>query len=115
MERFSGMVIEYKMLVLTFVRNTSHPMKIHRHIAINLHNSSRTLSLIRFIKLELFQQMFPEFSNKKFRENPSSRSRFVPRGRTDGRQADEAVVVFRDFANVFGNCQLGKIKVYLRY
>ena len=37
------------------------------------------------MKLEFSQQIFQIYSDIKFNENPSSGSRVVPRGRTDGR------------------------------
>ena len=37
-----------------------------------------------FMKLGLPKQIFDKYSNFKFHENPSSGSRVVPRGRTDG-------------------------------
>ena len=90
-------------------------MKIHRLTIINLQNASvHTVPVILFIKFEFSRQMFPESSNIKFRENPCSGSRFVLRGRTDDKD-DEAVVALRDFANVSGICQVGKIKVYFLY
>jgi len=81
----------------TFVWNTSHPMNTHRHIVINVHNCTQLYTTVHnctqlftysilFIKLEFSRQMFPESSDIKFRENSFSGSRFVPRGRTDGRQ-----------------------------
>ena len=55
------------------------------------------------IKREFSGQIFAKYSNIKFRENPTSGSRFVPCGRTDGRavrQADtKLIVAFRNFAN----------------
>jgi len=55
--------------------------------------------------LEFSRQIFEEFSDIKFRENPSSGSRVVPCGRTDGqtgRRADmkKLIVAFRDIAKV---------------
>jgi hypothetical protein len=48
------------------------------------------------IKLECSQQFFEKYSNVKFYENPSSRSRVVPCGRTD---MTKLIVAFRNFAN----------------
>jgi hypothetical protein len=47
------------------------------------------------------RQVFESSSNIKFRQNPSSDSRVVPSGRTDGRQKDmmKLTVAFRNFAN----------------
>ena len=52
------------------------------------------------MKFEFSRQIFEKYSNIKFHENPSSGSRVVPCGPTDGR-TDTAmlVVVFRNFAN----------------
>jgi hypothetical protein len=56
------------------------------------------------MKLEFSGQLFEKYSNTKFNENPSSGSRVVPCGRTDGRKdvmTDMAklIVVFRNFPN----------------
>ena len=52
------------------------------------------------MKLECFQQIFEKYSNKKFHENPSSGSRVVPYGQTDGRiDMMKLTVAFRNFAN----------------
>jgi hypothetical protein len=47
------------------------------------------------MKLEHFRQIFEEYSNIKFHDNPSSGSRVVPRGRTD---MAKLVVTFRNFS-----------------
>jgi hypothetical protein len=47
------------------------------------------------IKLEFYQQSFEKYSNFKFHENPSSGSRVVPCGRTDGH--DEVNSPFSQF------------------
>jgi len=52
--------------------------------------------------LEFSRQVFKKISNIKFPENPSSRSRVVPRGRADRRtDITKLIVVFRNFANAF--------------
>ena len=53
------------------------------------------------IKRELTRQIFEKYSNIKFHENPSSKSRVVPCGQTDG-QTDmtKLIVALRNFANV---------------
>ena len=52
------------------------------------------------IKFEISQQIFEKFSNIKFHENPSSGSRVVPCGQTDGPTVTtKLIVVFRNFAN----------------
>jgi hypothetical protein len=49
------------------------------------------------IKFKFSQQIFKKFSNIKFHENPSSGSRVVPCGQTDG-QMDRHVETSRNFA-----------------
>jgi hypothetical protein len=54
------------------------------------------------MKLEISSQIFEEYSNTKFHENPSGGSRVVPMW-TDGpmdRRRDGQTVAFRSFANV---------------
>jgi len=53
-----------------------------------------------FGKLEYFRQIFEKYSNIKFHENPSNRSRVVQRGRTVG-QSDttKLTLSLRNFAN----------------
>ena len=51
-------------------------------------------------KLAFSRQIFEKFSNIKSHENPSSGSRDVPYGRTDGRTVmTKQIVAFRNFAN----------------
>ena len=51
-------------------------------------------------KLKLYRQIFNKSPNIKFHENPSSRSRVVPCGRTDGqRDMTKLPVVLRNCAN----------------
>jgi hypothetical protein len=46
------------------------------------------------------QQVFEKYSNIKFHDNPSSGSRVVPYGRTDGRtDPTKVIVASRNFAN----------------
>jgi len=42
-------------------------------------------------KFEFSQQLFQKYLNIKFHENPSSRSRVVSRGQTDGRMDGQVV------------------------
>jgi len=53
------------------------------------------------MKLEFCRQIFEKKdTNIKFRENPSSGSRVVPRGQTDGRtDMTKLIVAFLNFAN----------------
>ena len=54
------------------------------------------------MKLEFFRQLFRKYSNIKFHENPSSRSRVVPCRQTDGPKTDimQLIVALRNFAKV---------------
>jgi len=47
-------------------------------------------------KVEVSLQIFEKYSNTKFHENPSSRSRVVPCGQTDGHD-ETFIVAFRNF------------------
>jgi len=56
------------------------------------------------MKFEFPRQFFVKCSNTKFHENPSSGSRVVPCGRTDGRadgrnDMTKIIFAFRNFAN----------------
>jgi len=52
------------------------------------------------MKLEFSQQIFEKYSDIKFHKNPSSGSRVVPCGQTDGRtDMTKPTVAFRNFAN----------------
>jgi hypothetical protein len=59
------------------------------------------------MKLEFSQQIFDEYSNIKFHENPSSGNRVVPRGRQTDGQADitNLIVVFRNFVDAHKHAQ----------
>jgi hypothetical protein len=61
------------------------------------------------MKLEISGQIFEKYPNINFNENPSSESRVVPCGQTDGRtyEYDEANDRFRNFANAPNNSELG--------
>jgi len=48
------------------------------------------------MQLELSRQIFEDYSNIKFHENPSSGSRVVPRGRTD---VTKIILDFHNFEN----------------
>ena len=65
------------------------------YICLHVHYSS-FLSDLK--KPEVSRQMFEKFSNIKFHENPSSKSRVVPcNWQTD--RHDDLIVAFRNFAN----------------
>jgi len=50
--------------------------------------------------------MFQKYSDTKFNENPSSQSRVVPCGHTDGRtDMTKLIVAFRSFADARKNQQ----------
>ena len=50
-------------------------------------------------KLEFSRHHFEKYSNIKFQENPLSRSRVVPCGRTEGRtDMTKLIVAFHNFA-----------------
>jgi hypothetical protein len=52
-----------------------------------------------FMKLGFSRQIFEKYSNTKFHENPSSRSRVVPCGQTNGQTGmTKLIVTFHDFA-----------------
>jgi hypothetical protein len=44
------------------------------------------LFLSDLMKIEIFRYIFKKYSHIKFYENPSSGSRFVPYGQTDGQK-----------------------------
>jgi len=52
------------------------------------------------MKLELSAQIFRNYSNIKFHENPPVGSRIVPCGRTD---MTDLIAAFRNFANASQN------------
>ena len=83
-------VIEHKMCVMifstTFVQNISHSKNWERYDqkCILVFTKSARFSCQIWMKLEFSRHIFEEHSNIKFHENPSSESRSVPCGRTDG-------------------------------
>jgi hypothetical protein len=66
------------------------------------------------MQFEISGQIFEKSPNIKFQENPSSGSRVVPCGQTDGRtdrwtDMTKLIVAFRNFANVPNNVWLEQI------
>jgi hypothetical protein len=92
----------------TFVRNISHSKK--KWEKYNRSSCKVPVILVRFLmKSEFSQQTFEKYSNKKFHENPSSGSRVVLCGQTDGRtdgriDMKKLIVAFRNFANAPKEC-----------
>ena len=63
------------------------------------------------MKVEIYQQSFEKYSSTKFNKNPSSGSRVVPCGQTDGRRDKQTdmtklIVAFRSFANAPKNVNI---------
>jgi len=55
--------------------------------------------------LEFSRKIFKHFSNIKFHKNPSSGSRVIPCGRTDGQtDTTKLIVAFRNFAKAPNKC-----------
>jgi hypothetical protein len=72
---------------------------------INVHGCSRKIPviLVKFsLNLDFLDRVFENYSNVKFRENPSSGSRVVPCGQAD---MMNPIVAFRNFANAPSNAQ----------
>ena len=74
---------------------------IQQDIVINVYRSSYNVPVSDFSELALYRQSFEKYSNVKFHENPSSGSRVVPCGQTDGH--DEANSLFHNCANASKN------------
>ena len=101
--------IEQKMSVLIystkFVRNISYSKKNcmkYDHECVLVFTWSTRCSCPIVMKLEFFQKILGKYSDIEFRKNPSTDSRVVPCGRTDGRtygQTDltKLTVAFRNF------------------
>jgi hypothetical protein len=72
--------------------------RIHRDIVVNVHRSmySTHCSYRILNRLRFSQQIFEKRPNIKFPENPSSKSRVVPCGRTD---MPKLTFAFRKFAS----------------
>jgi hypothetical protein len=77
--------------------------RIQHDVVINVKTSSYNfiLFLSDIIKLEFSRQIFGKRSNTKFHQKPSSGSRVVPCGRTDGRtdarNMTKLIVAFHNF------------------
>jgi hypothetical protein len=75
------------MFSITFARNISHSKKngarCDQKCVLAFMQRTRYFCPI-FIKLKLSRQIFGKCSNIKFHENPSTGSRVVPCGQTDG-------------------------------
>ena len=90
---------------ITFVWNISHSKNnqaiYHKCILVFVWSTRYSCQIV--MKLEFSQQIFEKCSNIKFHENPSSGSRVVAWGRTEGQtegQRDmKLMVAFRNFAN----------------
>ena len=92
---FQETIIEHKMCVLifstTFVWNISHSKKkwtsdLLPYTYIGLHVKYLSFLIVFFMKLEFPRQIFEKYSNIKFHKSPSSGSRIVPCGWTDGQK-----------------------------
>ena len=84
--------------------------RIQRDIIINAHSSSCTVhfTLFRFSwNFNFLDRFSKNFSNINFHENPSSGSRIVPCGQTDGQTVKtKPKIYFRNFANTPEECWL---------
>ena len=70
------------------------------HKCENIFTYSTSYSCRIFMKLAFSRQILVKSSNIKFHENPSSGSRVVPSGQTDGRTDMTTVIVaFRNSGN----------------
>ena len=89
---FRKKVIEHKMCVLIFCTILSKTFlilrRIQRDVVINVKTSSYKVSII-LVGFRSWQS-FEKNSNIKFHQNPSSGSRVVPCGRTDGHDEAES-------------------------
>jgi hypothetical protein len=82
-----GHVVRQNTEWMNFVRNISHSKKIWERYdtkCILVLTYSARYSCRILMKLEFSWQIFVRYSNIKFHENPSSRSRVVLCGQTDG-------------------------------
>jgi hypothetical protein len=95
------MLLNIKFILIFSATETFLIRRIQRDVIINLSTYYVKYRHSRHIltKLQFSQQIFGKYSNIKFHENPSSGSRVVPSGRTDGRtdSLDEANSRFSQF------------------
>ena len=88
----------------TFVWNISHSKKnwarYDQKCKLLWSSCKLYVILVRFWRnLNFLNRLFEIHSNIKFHENPSSRSRFVPCGQTDGRtEMTKLILAFRKFS-----------------
>jgi len=100
-------------LPTTFVWNISHCEKKRAKYDKEMYVALRVrypLLLSDLMKLQFSRQIFEKHSNTKLHENPSSRSRVVPRGRTDRQNEDYSR--FRTFSNAPKNKELNDYNTF---
>jgi hypothetical protein len=103
----------------SFFLNISHSSKnsaryCHKRISVFLWSTCYSGQIL--VKLEFSGRIFQKYSNMKFHENPSSGSRVVPCGQTDG-QADttELIVDFRNFAEAPKNSMFFPYRTFMYF
>jgi len=82
-------------------------LRIQLDVIINVHRYTSRVHYycLILVKLEVYRQIFEKSTYTKFYENPSSGSRVIPFGRTDGRTGmANLTVAFRNFAKAPRNC-----------
>jgi hypothetical protein len=93
----------------TFVWNISHSKKnwarcdFKKRVSVFTYSTRYSCPIL--MKFEYSKKIFEKYWNTKINENPSSGSRVVPWGQTDGRATDmlQLIVAFRKFSNVLKN------------
>jgi hypothetical protein len=102
-ERFSKKGTKYRIFVSIFCTSLSETFFILRRIERDIikkctlvltQNTRNSCQIL--MKLEFSRQFYENYSNIILNENPTSGSRFVPRGRTD---MTKLIVAFRNLAN----------------
>ena len=109
---FRKKVMGHKMWVLisstTFVWNISHFRRnwgIYGQKRLVVFTLSTRNSCPILMKTEFSRQILKNYSNTKFHENPSSGSRVVPCGQTDGRtDMTKIIIAFHNFASTPKSC-----------